>query len=660
MVKHFIALFSAFFISLGLLSAQNDDPVLFSVEGVPVHVSEFNYIYTKTNQDKADFSKASLDEYLNLYVNFKLKVKKARDMQLDTVPETKSELEGYRRQLANSYLVDKEVTDKLVKEAYDRMQKDIDISYILVNCNPDASAADTLKAYNRAMSLLKLIKGGAAFDQVAADSSDDKAAKENRGHLGYITAMFPDGFYDMEREVYKAKIGDVVGPVRTPGGYNLVMVHGSRPARGEIEVSHILVRKGDTPEKATAAKVRIDSAYAALQSGMAWPDVCARFSEDQMTAAKGGYIGFFAINRYQRPFEDAAFDLKKDNDYSAPVETTIGWHIIQRMSLRPVGSFETLKRALTERVKRDSRSEIAKQSMISRIKKEGGYREYSEALNYWAAQQQDSVFHTFKWKADPSKPQTELFHFGKDNKYTLADFEDYCARAGRERMRGKGFPVEETIAKLYKSWSDDCAMQYEESQLEFKYPEFRSLMREYEEGILLFEAAKRLVWDRANTDSTGLEAYFNKNLKGKYMWDERADVSFYTIKSDDAKLVKKVRDYAAEKPAAEVLKKFNKKGENDVVAVLDRTYEKGKNKDLDNMWKSGTMGELKTDAGTKTASFIKVENIIPPSPKALADARGYAVADYQDYLEKQWVEELRKEYKVDVKTDVLNALVRKK
>ncbi len=658
MFKQLIALCGLFLILAGSAKAQDTNPVLFTVKGNPVRVDEFKYIYAKTNQDKADFSEASLREYLDLYIKFKLKVQKARDMQLDTVMATKTELDGYRRQLANSYLIDKEVTDKLVREAYDRMQQDVDISHIFIACDRNASAKDTLAAYNRANNLLRLARSGKNFEQLAIDSSMDKTVKENRGNLSYVNAMLPDGYYAMEKAVYSAKPGDIVGPVRSNGGYHVIRVNGFRPARGEMEVAQILIRKGDTPEKQAQARMKADSIYALLQTGAKWDEVCARYSEDKNTAAKGGYIGFFGINRYQKGFEDAAFALAKDGDYTQPVETTIGYHIIKRVSHRGVGTFEQSKRSLTERVKRDSRSEIAKQSMISRIQRESNFKEYPEVLQRWTAQQHDTLFHTFRWKPSPNKAYIVLMEFG-DKKYTLSDFEDYCLRASRDRMRGKGYPVEETINKLYKSWKDETTMQFEESQLENKYPDFKSLMREYEEGILLFDATKQYVWDRANTDTTGLEQYFQAQLAGKYKWDERATVTFYTLKTDDPVLAQKVRDLAAKKPSADVLKKFNKKGQPEVVTVTEKKFEKGKNKDLEGKWKAGAMSESKTDATAKTTAFFKVESIEPPAAKGLSDARGYAVADYQDYLEKQWIEELRKEYPVKVNEEVLKSLVRR-
>jgi len=657
MLKQIFITFSFFLCATISLVAQQNDPILFTVKGTPVRVSEFKGIYTKTNQDKADFSRASLEEYLDLYVKFKLKVQKARDLYLDTVPALKTELDGYRRQLAASYLVDREVTDKLVQETHARMMQDVEISHIYLAVDKNAPAADTLKAYNRIKEIMQQIKGGKSFDSAAAEFSDDKSAKESKGYIGYVTAMLPDGFYTMENAIYNAKPSDITGPIRTNSGYHIVKVIGSRPARGEIEVSQILIRKGETPDKAAIAKTRIDSVYTALKAGGDWMKMCAAVSEDNMTKAKGGDIGFFGINRYQKGFEDAAFALKADGDISMPVETTIGWHIIRRKSAKPVASFETMKRGLSDRVKKDSRSEAAKQSIITRIQKEGKFKEFPEALNKWTATQQDSVFHTFRWKPDAAKPQTPLFSFDGQN-YTLADFEDFCSRASRDRMRGKGYPVEETVSKLYKTWKDETSLRFEETQLDKKYPEFSALMREYEGGMLLFEAAKVEVWDRANTDTIGLEKFFNENLKEKFKWDERAKVSIYTLKTTDAKVIEKVHTMATKKPSADVLKKFNKKG-GDMVAVMERVYEKGKNKDVDAIWKAGALTAAKTDESTKTTNFMKVEEITPPTPKKLSEAKGYAVADYQDYLEKNWVEKLRAEYKVDIDRKVFESLIKK-
>jgi len=639
------------------VAVSQTDPVLFTVKGNPVKVSEFKYIYSKANQEKADFSEKSLREYLELYTNFKLKVQKARDMQLDTITSLMSELDGYKRQLAKSYLEDREVSDKLVKDVFDRMQQDVDVSHIFIACDLTKSPADTLAAFNRALHLMKMIQKGGDFGKIAVDSSEDKSAKENRGNLGFVTAMLPDGYYNFEKAVYAAKAGSVVGPIRSNSGYHVIKVNGFRPARGEVEVSQILIRKGDTEERQAAARMKADSAYKALVVGGKWEEVCTKYSEDKATSAKGGYIGFFGINRYQKLFEDTAFGLEKDGDYSKVIETSVGFHIIKRNSRKSLGNFDEVKRPLTDRVKRDSRSEIARQSMIGRIRKDAGYQEYPAVLKAWTAKQVDSIFLTFKWKPEAQKSNEVLNRYGKEKSYTVADFEEFCARSSRERMRGVGMPMSETIDKLYDTWTDETTIQFEESHLDAKYPEFKSLMREYEEGILLFEALKQNVWDRANSDSVGLENYYRVNLSQRYKWDERARVSIYTIKTDDAKIVGEIEAYAVKNPSADVLKKFNAKEE--MLTVIEKNYERNKNKELGALWNAGDHTPVKFDAGTKTASFQKIEEILPPQAKTLADARGYAVADYQDYLEKKWIDDLHKEYEVKLNEDVLKTLVKK-
>ena len=633
------------------------DPVLFTIKNHPVYLSEFRQIYAKTNQEKADFSEASLREYLDLYIKFKLRVQRGRELQLDTTQAFKTEFEGYRRQLAASYLVDKEVTGKLVREAFERMQQDVDISHIFIACDKNAKPADTLRAYNRAASLYKMLQSGATFEQLARDSSEDKSAKENGGRLGFVTAMLPDGYYHMETAIYTAKPEETIPPVRSNSGYHILRAHRLRPARGEVEIAHILLRKGKTEEENTQKRLRADSVYTALKNGADWELLCSGVSEDKMSAAKGGNIGYFGINRYQFAFEEAAFALQNDGDISTPVETSLGWHILKRIGRRGVDNFEKVQRALEERIKRDSRIEVAKQSMIARIRTEGNFQEYPETLAKWTAGQVDSIFLTYRWSPDPAKPQTPLQRYGDAQTYTLADFETFCFRASRDRMRGFGQPLQETIDRMYKIWSEEAALHFEESQLEKKHPEYRSLVREYREGMLMFDAANLEVRDRASADSAGLEQFFLQNLTDKYKWGERARVSVYTLQSDDPELLLKVRDFAAQNPSAEVLKKFNEKEK--VLTVSEKTFEKGKNKDLNFVWKPGGMTSVKTDNVTKTAVFTKVEEIIPAAPKTLEESRGYALADYQDYLEKQWLEKLKTEYPVKIDETVFKSLIKK-
>jgi peptidyl-prolyl cis-trans isomerase SurA len=652
-------LFFVLFLSQSLV-AQKDDPVLFSVNDVPVHLSEFKYIYTKTNGQKADFSRVSLQEYLDLYTNFKLKVQKARDMKLDTITSLQQELAGYRRQLADSYLIDREVTDKLVEEAYERTKQDVDISHILFTLAENATPPDTLTAWKQALDARQKLENGESFSSVAMTYSSDKSVNKNQGRIGFVTALFPNGFYKLETAAYNSPTDKVVGPIRTDAGYHLLLVHERRPARGEIEVSHILVRLDQYADMIRPRRV-IDSIYAELKAGVPFEDVARKSSQDKLTANKGGYIGFFGINRYEKTFEDAAFALQKDGEFSAPVQSSIGWHIIKRISLKRDEPFPLVKSRLQNQIKQDARFELARKAMIERIKRESDFSENRTTLQQFAASlEQDTAksFLTYKWKA-PEKPSQEaLFSFGKDMKTTLGDFADYAQRASRTRQQMAGSSIETVVNRLYTDFIDENALKFEERQLEKKYPDFKSLMREYEEGVLLFEVTKMEVWDKASLDTIGLQAFFDKS-PGKYQWNERAMISQYSLVESAKDKTEEVREFSRSNSPEKVLEKFNADGEV-ILTMQEKTFERGRNEVLDKMnWKSGELSPVESSKRDKSSNFFKIEEVLPPGQKSLQEARGYVVADYQDFLEKKWLEDLKKQYKVKVHEKVFNKLVKK-
>jgi peptidyl-prolyl cis-trans isomerase SurA len=636
--------------------AQNEDPVLFSVGGKSVNLSEFKYIYQKTNGDKADFSKQSVEEYLDLYIKFKRKVARARDMKLDTIASLQQELAGYRQQLANSYLVDKEVSDRLVKEAYDRMAKDIEISHILIKIERSAVGKDTVEAYNKALAIKKRLDAGEDFAKVARELSQDPSVKENDGKLGFITAMLPTGFYELESAAYNTPIGKNSAPVRSDMGYHVIRPTNVRDARGEVEVAHILIR---TKDRAITAKLKIDSIYTQLKAGGNFEEMAAKLSEDRATASRGGVIGFFGINRYEIAFENGSFGLDKDGAYSAPFETSVGWHIVKRLSRKGLQAFDTEKRRLKAKIQRDSRYDIANVSFINRIKAEGAIQENEKNLADYIATQSDTLFTTYRWKMPETRSDKPLLSFKSKQTFTLGDFMDHVNNNSRKRL---GFPsgtsANDAARSLYTDFVRDCCLKYEEAQLETKYPEFKSLMREYEEGILLFEAMKREVWDKASQDSVGLVA-FQKTQIDKYKWDERAEVNLYSLKEEAKDQIETLRTLAAKKDYAKVLKKMNDKTE--IVTVQPFKLERGKNKSLDALgtWIKGALSATENDTRSKTLTFYKIEKTIPPTVKTLAEARGYVVADYQEFLEKKWLSDLEKNYNVQTNKSALDVLIKK-
>lgn len=635
---------------------QEKDPVLFTVEDTPVQVSEFTYIYSKTNGKRTSFSRASLEEYLDLYVKFKLKVQKAKEMQLDTIPQLKTELEGYRRQLADSYLIDKEVTEKLIREAYEHSKQDVDISHILIGVKKGAPAEQEMEAFQKAKELKAQLEDGADFSALAMEASDDRSAKNNGGRIGFVTALFPKGFYELEKAAYSSPVGELQGPIRTDAGYHLLMVHDRRPARGEIEAAHILLRTGEGKDGA-AVKARIDSVYQALEQGADFEAMARALSEDSRSAAKGGYIGFFGINTYSSDFEDAVFALEADSTYTKPVKTSIGWHIIRRISQRGIQPYNIEKGRLENEVKKDPRFEQAKQVMVERIKEEAGLKAYDEVLEDFAQTLTDT-FLTFRWKAPKNKSEALLLEFGEDYPVTLGDFTDYLGRVSRKRIRmGRSTDLNEAVQALYTDFVDETAMRYEERQLEKKYPDFRSLMREYEEGILLFEATKMLVWDKAAQDTVGLKAFY-EDVKGKYRWRERAETSIYRVDEKLKDQLDEIRAYIKGHSPEEVLARYNTE-ELPLVRHEIKTLQKKLYPEFKQMkWKEGALSQTEYVPRPRVYKIVKIEALIEPRIKTLDEARGYVVADYQDYLEDQWVESLREAYEVEIDEEVFEEMIK--
>jgi peptidyl-prolyl cis-trans isomerase SurA len=648
----------ALILCFNTLFAQRNDAVLFTINGKPTYVSDFNYIYLKNNGAKADYSRKSLDEYLDLYTKFKLKVQQARDMKIDSIPSLRQELNGYRRQLADSYLMDKEVLERLTREAFDRKKQDVDINHLFIAVPQNAAVKDTLIAFNKAQDVIKQLKAGKKFEDLVKQFSDDKSAKGNGGHLGYLTAMLPNGFYELESAVYSTPKGKTSGVIRSNVGYHVVRVNDVRPARGEMEVAHILIRKAEGQPTDPKAKEAIDAIYKKLADPiMKFEEVARTASQDEISAPSGGNIGAFGIGQYEGAFEDAAFALAKNGDFSKPVETSIGWHIIKRISKKSDEPYESMRRNLQEVIQKDTRYNIAKASVLNRIKMEAEYTEYkADATTF--IKSLDSQFLTYAWKGDRKNAQRTLFTLGKST-FTLGDFITYIEQNPMRRMQlGTGDNMEFVASTIYQEFVNSKAMEYEEARLGDKYPEYRSLLNEYEEGILLFETAKQKVWDKASQDTVGLKKFFALN-QAKYKWDERIAVANYTFKGTDEKEIENIRKFAKKNTVAETLKKFSTDKTKGLLSSVETVVEKGKNPILDKLsWKKGTSTDASIDKMANSTTFQVIQQVIPAGPKMLKDARGYAVADYQDYLEKEWVSELRSKYKVEINKENYEKMVK--
>lgn len=631
------------------LQAQRpmDDPILFTVDGKEVSVSEFKHIYNKTNGEKADYSEASLREYLDLYINFKLQVAEGEAIGLDEKPTVRSEQERYKRQLASTYLIDREITEKLVREAYERSKEDRKISHILVATNDAMSEQMLREAFERA----KKIKGEVTlknFDQLARQYSDDQYSKNQGGDLGYFTALqLP---YNLETAAYTTPVDGISDIVKTRYGYHIVRVDEVRPARGSVKVAHILVRTRKDPE---GAKATIDSLYKALTEGAEFEALAAANSQDNSTRNRGGQLGWISINKYAQDFEEEIFKLEKDGNISKPFQSKAGWHIIKRQQAIRNPEYQDVKTEITNKIKRKPRFELIQDALVEDIKKEGGFTLNQEVIQALIdSLKKENTFLTYRWR--PAKGNNfdnkALFKVG-NLEGSVREFMVTAQRAQAERF-AQPKTVEAAVGRILKKLITQKALTYEETQLEKRYPEFKALMREYDEGILLFEVKKELIWDKASSDEEGLKKFFEDNRK-KYKWKERANVVFYTLRTDDKKLIRKIRKKAKKKSIEGVKALYNK--DREIVQTTTAVYEKGKNAELDQLkWKAGILSGGEAKDGS--FYFTKVEEIIAPAQKTLDEARGYVIADYQDYLEQELIKRLKEKFEVKVDEAILKAM----
>lgn len=632
------------------LNAQDNDAVLLTVDGQDVSLSEFEAVYKKNNRDEVVDQK-DLAEYLELYINFRLKVREAEELGLDTVKKFIEELKGYQKQLAKPYLTDKEVTKKLIDEAYQRSLKDIRASHILLKIGPDALPKDTLEVYNRIMSLRKQARKG-DFAAIAKKNSEDPSAKDNGGDLGWFSVLRM--VYPFETAAYSTPIGEISMPVRTRFGYHIIKVVNNREAQGEVRAAHIMLKTGKeaSEEDVKNAETKAREVKDLLNKGQNFEEIAKKYSEDKGSSGKGGELPKFGTGRMVPQFEEAAYALKNDGDISEPILTDYGWHIIKRLERYGVPKFEDIEKELSAKVAKDSRSQMSRTSVLNRVKKDYGFQENRKGLDGLAQLLTDDLIDG-KWNADTAKDLRGMaFSIGK-KMYSVTDFANYM---GTHQTRRKPDDLKIIMNSMFGQYIDESLLAYEESMLPSKYPEYKALLKEYRDGILLFDLTDDKVWSKAVKDTSGLKAFHEKN-GNKFMWEKRLDAEIYYCQKDSiveplqALLKKKAKKG---KPSREdILKDFNANSQLNL-RIEEDLYEANDEKILDNVkWEKGLYGPLKDG---ENQVFVLVKKVLEPTPKTLKEARGLVTADYQNHLEKEWIKELRGKYKFTANSDLLKQI----
>ncbi len=705
--------------------------VLFSIDNSSVNTDEFIYNLKKNNYDSdSAITTQEINEYLDLYINFKLKVKEAYEQGLDTTISFLSEFHKYRDQLTESYLKDDSLIDLLVQEAYNRMLVEINASHILISVRNFYNPADTLPAYNKIYDIYNQLKSGRDFEELAVQYSNDPSAKINKGNLGYFTGM--QMVYPFEETAFNTPNNNFSNPFKTRFGYHILKVHDKRKARGKVVVAHIMVRWPSNSSTLDSLNVqnKIQIVYDSLISGGDWNNLCQRYSEDQNSKNSGGILQPFETGRIVPAFGKVAFALNNPGDISKPVMTPYGWHIIQLINKIPVQSFEELQGELYNKVKNDSRSELANKNLIKRLKKENEFVLFNYAkdscLNY-----ADSSLIQGDWSYDSldSFINSDLFSISSEN-YSVNDFFQYVIiNQNINKVMSPGIYMMDLLNK----YIEKSLIDYEKEHLAQKNYNYRMLVREYKEGILLFDLMEREVWNKAVQDTVGLEKYFRNN-RGNYMWeDDRLNVliisspnikdldkaktiiaeKYYPVNSDSVKFTFPLNDnnisdidslfeivrsdttlflelslpqdqkyknnfmeYSAQKgwdigklvynsgklsySSVKLVsstnnyleKTLNEKSDLNLL-VESGVFEKGSNNIVDLIeWKEGSYDLSIED----TEYYVIVSNVIPSGPKKLEEVKGKVIADYQDYLEKDWIRELKSKYSVTINEKALKKI----
>lgn len=652
-------LIAGLFLFTATVNFAQDNRTLVTIADENISVEDFMYVYKKNNSQEESLDKKSIEEYLELYINFKLKVKEAESLGLDTVQAFIDELAGYRAQLAEPYFVNEDIMDELLAEAYERKKVDLRASHILITVGPNAIPQDTLAAYNKAHELRKRILNGESFAKLAREESEDPSSRDrvsprnnrvipgNKGDLGYFSVF--DMVYPFETGAYFTIVGNVSMPVRSDFGYHLINVTDRIPAQGTIEAAHLYLQMPDSASAADSASVEKEAMdlYQQISEGANFEDFVKKYSDDKGSATRGGMLPAFNVNRMVPEFIAAIAQMHDSGQVSKPVLTSYGWHIIKLHSKTGLLPFEEVEADMRKRLEKDKRAQKSTAIIIQDIKKEYGYKVFQEGLEGIYAIIDSSIYKG-QWKIPEDVEFTKAVMMIGDIDGSQQEFAEYIQA---HQNIGKDEKINEFVNKKFKEYSDEECKSYEDSQLESKYPEFRAIVKEYRDGILLFELTNEKVWAYASQDTVGLKNYYEANQKD-FMWDTRLDAAIYSV--NDTTYTEKLREAVLAGKSDEDIEQEIYNDSLNIVRIERKKFQQDENNTIDGIkWKKGLTATVKK--GNKD-EFVRVYGKISPEPKSFDEARGLITAGYQEELEKAWIEELRGKYAVVINEEVLTSI----
>ena len=632
------------FVSQGVY-AQNDEDVVVKINDVEVQVKEFKRVYLKNLELVQDDTREDVTSYLDLYIDYKLKVQEAYRQELDKKRSFQNEFKGYKKQLSRGFLTDVSVSDALVREAYDRTLEERNARHILIRVSPAASPEDTLKAHTKINEARAKILGGEDFNTVARQYSEDPSAQNNGGELGWFKAF--GMVYPFETATYMTAVGTVSKPFRTSFGYHIVQPTASRQSKGRVKVTHIMIahRQKDStinPEQ------RIKELYALLNQSISFEDLARQYSDDKRSAANGGVLLPFAQGQLSSTeFEEQAFALE-EGATSQPFRTDFGWHIVRLLAKIPVGSLDKERPKLEDRLKKDSRAKVISDSLMYKLRKRYGITINEALLTYYNSTITDDVI-TAGWKLDTLAP--EMNKTALSLRDTLFTFKDVGQYLEQQQGRYSTYPSKEAFIKGgVQQFEDERIKSYHETHLEEVDPDFAAILNEYREGLLLFDLMESKVWNKAKTDSIGVQQYFDKHSE-KYTWPKRITYTEGRA-SQEAHALQARRMLEEGKSVIDIESALNTK---DVVNILFTTKTEPFNTGALPVDLSRTVG-LSSVIHHQNYVFYQITDVIESKPKILDEARGQVLGDYQSEIERRWMEGLRTAAEIKINKKVVKRL----
>ena len=635
-------------ISLAFIASISYAQELMIIGQEKVSVDEFLRIYQKNNQSTTSYSEKDVQEYVELFTLFKMKLQEAKRMRLDTLPMLKEDYQKYTDQLVQNHFVDKNYIENIWKAQYEHMKYDVKVAHIMVKCAPNANPSDTLIAYNK-LNYLRQQATKDNFAKLATENSEDQSSAIKGGLLGYITAFMT--FPEFEQPCFQTPIGAISSIFRTQYGYHIIHVLDKRVARGKIKVAHIYLKISEKPE---VAEKQIQEAYKQIISKkITFENAVKKYTEDASTKENYGILNEFGVSEMVNDFEEQCFALKNPGELSRPFMTEYGWHLVKLIEKIPVKGYEDSKDYIKQRMANDPRVNNLKGIAYSRILAKYKFTESPANLSPLMANMPDTFFMIKNWVLKPMKAieSNTLFSFAGKS-FNLKDFSNYV---NTNYNTASSKSKKDAIDAMYAAYKEKVIWQLAKEQLSAEDKTYSQLESEYMNGLLIFEIMDREVWKKALADTLGSMKMYEE-VKSNYWFKDRFMLE--GIKTKKTEGLDTYIQSLTRLSAKVVFEKIKQSKDSNEFVYYERTIERGDYPEIDKAMDAKAISVQFKDED-KSSILAKVVKLLPPSIKPYSEIRGRIQNLYQNKLEKEWGASLRSKYPVKINNIELSKIIKK-